>query len=240
MEKEQKKQSPFDLAVTHVLERYAWYADRSIDMMPYSEVYKLVNSIIDKVTAAHTQTVATICADYTMIVLQDLVHASNLIDALAEAGDTIDALTEHLKASNNTIEFEKRTRLELPRDAHGNRIYPDSMLERWGAIEDFWYSNGHWQVRGHDISAPWLPADKVVVCTEDSEDEPEGGSDQATTRDKAQECSDHATPRPKRPHGCRSRDEADRTIKAFCLGNLSPLDLLYLLYAPDDDESGEA
>lgn len=226
MENEQKKQSPFDLAVTHVLERYAWYADRSVDMMPYSEVYKLVNSIIDEVTAAHTQTVATICADYTMIVLQDLAHANSLIEAIEEAGTTIDLLTEHLKAANNTIKFEKRTRLELPRDANGNRIYPDSMLERWGVIEDFWYSCGSWQVRGHDISAPWLPADKVVVCTEGSEDEPE-------------ESSDQATPKAECPHGCKTRNEAERTVKAFCLGNISIMELLDLLYSSDDGASEE-
>lgn len=234
MDKEQKQPSPFDLATAHVLERYAWYADRTVDMMPYSEVYKLVNCIIDEVTAAHLSTVANICADYTMMVLQDIEHAKHLISALEEAKSTIDLLTAHLKAANNTIEFEKRTRLELPRDANGNRIYPDSMLEQWGAIEDLRYSNGHWLVRGHDTqargsdaSAPWLPADKVVVRTEDREDAPEEASDQET-HDAA------------RPHGCKTRNDADHTVKAFCLGNLSPAELLDLLCPPDNGTSEEA
>lgn len=226
MDKEQKQQSPFDLAAMRILERYAWYADRSVDMMPYSEVYKLISGIIDEITVAHMQTIATIHADYTMIVLQDIEHASHLVNALDEAKTTIDLLIEHLKASDNTIAFEKRTRLELPRDARGNRIYPDSMIEQWGAIEDLWYTNGAWKVRGHDISAPWIPADKVVVCTEDSGDTPE-------------ETSDQATPKAKRPRGCKTRSEADNTLKAFCLGNISIMDLLDLLYSPDDDDAPE-
>ena len=226
-EKEQKKPSPFDLAVKHVLERCAWYADRTHDMMPYSEVYKLINGIVNELNAAHMQVVVEMLAMHADVMLQDFEHAAHLIEALEGANATIDILTEHLKAANNTIKFEKHTRLELPRDAHGNHIYPDSMLERWGSIEDFWYSNGHWQVRGHDTSAPWIPAEEAVVCQEDSEDKPEGGSDQAT-------------PEPKRPYGCRTRAEAERTVKAFCLGNLSPLELLYLLYHSDDDTSWEA
>jgi hypothetical protein len=220
MDDEQKQPSPFEQAVAKIRARYAWYSDHTIEMLPYSEVFKLIDRLMDEVARAHLQTIACACAD-TMF--RDLEYMRGLDETVSDAMDTIDRLKEHLRAAKSTIQFEKRTRLELPRDAHGNRIYPYSKLEQWGAIEDFWYCNGHWQVRGHDISAPWLPADQVVVCTEDREDEPEESSDQAT----------HTS---KRPRGCRTRSEAEQAIRSYCLGNISAMELLNLLIPDDNPE----
>ena len=233
-QKQQEEQSPFDQAAAHVMERCAWYADRHTDMVPYSGVYKLISAIVSELAAAHKQTVATMQLNHASAMLDRMEHEADLLNTLGAANDMNDALIEYikesLKAYRNTIEFEKRTRLELPRDANGNRIYPDSMLKGWGAIEDFWYTNGYWRVRGHDTSAPWIPAEEAVVCQEDREDKPEEHSDHATTDD---------TPKAKCQRGCKSRSEADDVVKALCLGILPITALIDLLCPPDDDDASE-
>ena len=37
----------------------------------------------------------------------------------------------------------------------------DMSDSNWGEIEDIAYEDGRWLIRGHDTSAPWIPADSI-------------------------------------------------------------------------------
>lgn len=49
-----------------------------------------------------------------------------------------------------------------PLDADGEMWHSGDMCaSRWGVIEGIAYENGKWYVKGHDTSAPWVPADSI-------------------------------------------------------------------------------
>lgn len=49
-----------------------------------------------------------------------------------------------------------------PLDADGEIWHSGDMSDsNWGVIEGIAYEDGTWYIKGHDISAPWIPADSV-------------------------------------------------------------------------------
>lgn len=49
-----------------------------------------------------------------------------------------------------------------PVDADGEMWHSGDMSDsNWGVIEGIAYEDGRWLVSGHDISAPWIPADSI-------------------------------------------------------------------------------
>ena len=49
-----------------------------------------------------------------------------------------------------------------PLDADGKMWRSGDMSDsNWGVIEGIAYEDGQWLVRGHDTSAPWMPADSI-------------------------------------------------------------------------------
>ena len=49
-----------------------------------------------------------------------------------------------------------------PLDADGEMWRRGDMSDsNWGVIEGIAYENGRWFISGHDMSAPWVPADSI-------------------------------------------------------------------------------
>ena len=49
-----------------------------------------------------------------------------------------------------------------PLDADGKMWRSGDMSDsRWGVIEGIAYEDGRWLISGHDMSAPWVPADSI-------------------------------------------------------------------------------
>lgn len=49
-----------------------------------------------------------------------------------------------------------------PLDADGEMWHSGDMSDsNWGVIEGIAYDDGQWFVSGHDMSAPWVPADSI-------------------------------------------------------------------------------
>ena len=49
-----------------------------------------------------------------------------------------------------------------PLDADGEMWRRGDMSDsNWGVIEGIAYENGRWLISGHDMSAPWVPADSI-------------------------------------------------------------------------------
>lgn len=59
--------------------------------------------------------------------------------------------------------IEKRGLITGPLDHDGELWHKGDMsASPWGVIEGIVCENGKWFVRGHDTSAPWLPADSLL------------------------------------------------------------------------------
>lgn len=59
-------------------------------------------------------------------------------------------------------DLEKAGWVRGPLDADGEMWHSGDMSDsNWGVIEGIAYENGRWLVSGHDISAPWIPADSI-------------------------------------------------------------------------------
>lgn len=78
---------------------------------------------------------------------------------------TKSALLEDFDAIEQEVEEDY---IRLPRDANGEPITYDTMIEQWGALDSIWCrmeTDGSctWYVRGHDMSAPVMKASEVTV-----------------------------------------------------------------------------
>ena len=59
--------------------------------------------------------------------------------------------------------IEKRGLITGPLDHDGELWHKGDMsASPWGVIENIVYENGKWFIRGHDTSAPWLPANSLL------------------------------------------------------------------------------
>ena len=103
--------------------------------------------------------------------------------------DAIDSIHAALEAENERLrgewDFWESTHVELPKDgealskqlaewiesrglvtgpldANGELWHRGDMSDsQWGEIESIAFDGYHWQVCGHDTSAPWIPADSI-------------------------------------------------------------------------------
>lgn len=58
--------------------------------------------------------------------------------------------------------IERRGLVTGPLDADGELWHSGDMSDsNWGVIESIAFENGRWLVSGHDMSAPWIPADSI-------------------------------------------------------------------------------
>lgn len=58
--------------------------------------------------------------------------------------------------------IESRGLVTGPLDANGELWHKGDMSDSpWGEIESIAFDGYHWQVSGHDTSAPWIPADSI-------------------------------------------------------------------------------
>ena len=58
--------------------------------------------------------------------------------------------------------IEKRGLVTGPLDANGELWHSGDMSDsNWGVIEGIAYENGRWLISGHDMSAPWIPANSI-------------------------------------------------------------------------------
>lgn len=58
--------------------------------------------------------------------------------------------------------IEKRGLITGPLDHDGELWHKGDMsASPWGVIEGIVFENGKWFIRGHDTSAPWVPADSI-------------------------------------------------------------------------------
>lgn len=96
-----------------------------------------------------------------------MTHKHYELQLLAIA-DRIDA--EHEIALSETINLADVTNVDMakhgwvrgPLDADGVMWRSGDMSDsNWGVIEGIAYENGTWLISGHDMSAPWIPADSV-------------------------------------------------------------------------------
>lgn len=92
---------------------------------------------------------------------------------LVEIADHIDAEHERLMAEQfDSLTFDMKPMTDEnmaehgwvrgPLDADGEMWRRGDMSDsNWGVIEGIAYEDGRWLISGHDISAPWIPADSI-------------------------------------------------------------------------------
>lgn len=84
----------------------------------------------------------------------DDAHEKELSEQYASLTIDMEPMTEENMAKGGWVKG--------PLDADGEMWHSGDMSDStWGVIEGIAYENGTWFVCGHDISAPWIPADSI-------------------------------------------------------------------------------
>lgn len=84
-------------------------------------------------------------------------------------GDDFDELTGHACVetiidllTDDEPQYEGDAFAKGPRDADGILWFRGDMSDtEWGVIERTYFDGERWLVRGHDLTAPWVPADSI-------------------------------------------------------------------------------
>ena len=101
----------------------------------------------------------------------------DLCDAIDSVHAALEAECERLRDRDGWVELpkdgealskqlaewiESRGLVTGPLDANGELWHRGDMSDsQWGEIESIAFDGYHWQVCGHDTSAPWIPADSI-------------------------------------------------------------------------------
>lgn len=95
--------------------------------------------------------------------LHGVITTLDIVNALTNnrGGHWINMITDLL--TDDEPPYEGDAFAKGPRDANGILWFRGDMSDSpWGVIECTYFDGDKWMVRGHDISAPWIPADSIA------------------------------------------------------------------------------
>lgn len=166
-----KHPKAFNAAERAILERYGWYSDRDhrCDLLSYADAHRIVESVCIELSAAHAADITLIEGQYNTLCARTAELAGQVETYINENRSTLSRASRRISIMQKLIEYMRIAYIPLPRDKNGHIIRLSSAIENWGVLEDMWLIGpNNWKVRGHDTSAPWIPAGNTVVVDEGS------------------------------------------------------------------------